>query len=207
MSQILCAWAKTRTRGHDCSSEHPNDYRTISGLPARLAQVPEKSFLCNKHRYQLAKDDFCCCPSTKWEHSTQKLHKCPKRLFPLFDSLGENNPNYRPGTKICTTCNENVDQEYSSHPLYQAPLLRKVRSNMIHLLNTINIFISQTFSVHFFQRSRNQSSSDNKENEPKAKIWLNEDSPFGIIAKNDAGDVMLSRDTWDKVLKKSEGIS
>ena len=138
MSQILCAGAKTRLKGLSCSSEPSIQYRRVYGLVARVANVAESSHLCRKHRYEFSKFEFCCCPSSQWEHKPQTLHPCPQRLLPLFDALGDGNPLYRPGTKICKACIEKCWQSVwqPSHPKSRKIII-KFCVQIIHI-NTSN---------------------------------------------------------------------
>ena len=93
---------------------------------SRSSRLPVGSFLCNSHYNRaLADDNRCSCPSS-WGHSSS-IHKAciPKRLFPVFDSVGEKQKEYyKPGTRWCIKCFKRADSTFMKHPLYEPPQKR-----------------------------------------------------------------------------------
>ena len=104
-----CYWFAKRTRnGEECS-----------GPMKRLSRyvLPEVRMTGQANRES---QSFCACPLL--DHSN-KLHNrnIPRRLYPLFDRLGRNFPNYRPGFRWCNSCAKRVNEESQQEPEYTPP--------------------------------------------------------------------------------------
>ena len=86
----------------------------LTPLLARAAELPVGSIVCRVHWDEIRRGNNRC--SVPRENHSRALHKngIPSRLYAVLDAVGKaGNVPYRPGTKWCNKCAENVYQEES----------------------------------------------------------------------------------------------
>ena len=89
------------------------------------------------------------CASPLLEHSSElSKRKIPARFYRLFDRVGANVPNYRPGTRWYNKCAMVSDNVFSNEPDYISPA--KVRVIFFLCLHFISI---DRISVQIFERA------------------------------------------------------
>lgn len=72
---------------------------------ARFVDGNLNCWACTRHWMRATREANEYCSSPLLEHSTElSKRKVPRRFYRLFDRVGANVSNYRPGTRWCNKC-------------------------------------------------------------------------------------------------------
>ncbi|XP_044180501.1 uncharacterized protein LOC122961758 [Acropora millepora] len=89
---------------------------------ARFANGDLNCWACTRHWMRASREANEYCSSPFLEHSTQlSKRRTPKRFYHLFDRLGPNTQNYRPGIRWCNKCATIADNALSKESDYIPP--------------------------------------------------------------------------------------
>ena len=96
---------------------------------------------------------FCSCPLQ--EHSSElSRKKIPKRLYRLFDRIGTNIANYRPGACWCKKCATIADTVFSQEPDYNPP--PKVRMfYLVYIIFQFKIIHTNKHPLRALKKAKN----------------------------------------------------
>ena len=103
---------------------------------ARAAELPVGSIVCRVHWDEIRRQNNRC--SVPRENHSRALHKngIPSRLYAVLDAVGKaGNAPYRPGTRWCNKCAENVDQEekFTTHAEYKPKEARTSKQKVSYM--------------------------------------------------------------------------
>ena len=114
----ICWFLKRTRTGEECQGP----LRQFDVGIARFLVSNQNCWACTRHwmRAHREANEFCSSPLS--EHSTELSSRIiPRRFHRLFDRVGANVPNYRPGTRWCNKCAVNADNVFSNEPDYIPP--------------------------------------------------------------------------------------
>ena len=114
----ICWFQKKNRAGEECRGP----MRRLNEGTARFVGGNLNCWACSRHLMRATREAnaFCSCPLQ--EHSSElSRKKIPKRFYRLFDRIGTNIPNYRPGARWCNKCATIADTVFSQEPEYNPP--------------------------------------------------------------------------------------
>ena len=119
---------------------------------ARAAELPVGSIVCRVHWDEIRRENNRC--SVPRENHSRTLHQngIPSRLYAVLDAVGKTgNVPYRPGTRWCNKCAENVDKEekFTTHVEYKPKEARtsKQKVSFMSLLMIIDTADAQVIGI------------------------------------------------------------
>lgn len=114
----ICWFAKRTRTGEQCQGP----LRRFDEAIARFVDGTLNCWACSWHWMRASREANEYCSSPFLEHSTELAKiNIPKRLYHLFDRLGANTPNYRPGIRWCNKCERRADSDLSKETDYIPP--------------------------------------------------------------------------------------
>ena len=139
-------WFLKKTRaGEGCHGP----LRQFDEAIARYVNGNLNCWACTRHWMRATREANGYCASPLLEHSSElSKRKIPARFYRLFDRVGANVPNYRPGTRWCNKCAMVSDNVFSNEPDYISPA--KVRVIFFLCLHFISI---DRIYVQIFERA------------------------------------------------------
>ena len=122
---------KTRKEKENCSESA--SLRRADKIMARAGGIPSGSWICLRHRNEIhQKNKRCSCPSS-WGHSrTLAKIPIPERFYQVFDQVGKDLPDYRPGTNWCCKCKLEADKSFMDHVKYIPRKRKDSNKNKVH---------------------------------------------------------------------------
>lgn len=124
-----CMKAEKTRNGKQCRGK----LYKINAEISRVTQLPENSYLCRFHWDESRRDNLrCSCPQAEnFKHAKLNKNNIPRRYYALFDEVGAELPNYRPGTRWCNNCKSSADERFAKHNLYMsAPPVRSQQAEL-----------------------------------------------------------------------------
>ena len=141
----ICWFLKKTRAGEGCHGP----LRQFDEAIARYVNGNLNCWACTRHWMRATREANGYCASPLLEHSSElSKRKIPARFYRLFDRVGANVPNYRPGTRWCNKCAMVSDNVFSNEPDYISPA--KVRVIFFLCLHFISI---DRIYVQIFERA------------------------------------------------------
>ena len=135
----ICWFVKRTRTGEECQGP----LRRFDEAIARFVNGDLTCWACTRHWMRASREANEYCSSPFLEHSTQlSKRRIPKRFYHLFDRLGANTQNYRPGIRWCNKCATIADNALSKESDYIPP---KVSVKMFILF--LILFLSKKVSL------------------------------------------------------------
>ena len=143
---MLICRKKTRNTKEGCYG----DSKPLPPGLVRAANVPEHTLVCPRHRRVIKRQGSRCSSPFRGQHS-KKLAEIPVSLYGIIDNYGNQNENYRQGSKWCHACKgkffKNTEgnscmaiKKTKGKSIFALPLVVCTILSGTHVLNT-NIFL------------------------------------------------------------------